>query len=72
MRMLNQAIEDAAAFSSFRDALTARRAPSAFRQTTDEESGAGLERQPGESRPDYRARVRASQKAAKKLARSQP
>ena len=64
MRMLNQAIEDAAAFSEFRDALT-RRNPNVITDGTNAADPAAPKHQ-GESRQQYRARMRAEQKAAKK------
>lgn len=57
MRMMNRAIEDASAFTAFRDALT-RRNPNLTE----------AEQQPrdGENRAQRRARERAERKAAQK------
>lgn len=61
MRALNQAFEDAAAFTSFRDALTARSDVA----TDAQEQLAPIARLPGENRADYRRRMRALRKVAK-------
>lgn len=60
MRMMNQAIEDAAAFKAFRDELTRRHPDTAAEQQPRE----------NENRAQRRARERAERKAANKKVRA--
>ncbi len=64
MRALNCAIEDAAAFTAFRDALTFERQP-AIEDLEAERRYLVMARRPGENRADWRRRMKTERKAAK-------
>lgn len=64
MRAINNAFEDVAAFEQFRESLEKR---NELAEVPVERRFAIVERQEGENRAAWRARVKAEQKAAKKL-----
>lgn len=68
MRMMSEAIEEASAFTEFRDQLLGRepRAVTGADLTGTTTEAAGLARQTGENRAEHRARLKRERREAKR------